>query len=771
MSKKGGLLLGMICLMTAASYSPILFNFFVGDDFVHLIWLKRAMVEPELIARNFHTSWLQLTTTAFYRPLISVFLAWDYFIWQTNALGYHLTNVFFHLVATVGVYFVAQNLLEQLAPKLDDPNKSSVWVPAFSATIFGFYPLHPEAVSWITGRVDVVATAFYLLSFWAYLQFRKTAAKSKASLGLTCLLMILAFFSKEMAFTLPLVITAFELFASPKSELKIRLQPVIVLWLLLFAFLGLRSFALGTVVGGYDNSFIPTDWKAQIRHWLQGAYMFLVPLNKTIPENTRFMKIIWIMFVLPMLASSIYTFIKAPQWRKLLLFNVCFLLISFAPVFKLFTIGNDLQSSRLAYLPSAALSILLACCLLSAPLLVKAKRRLAGAFSIFILVCLCINNSAWVEAGETVNSIRKELNTLYSTTIKDDPQVLILSLPDNVNGAYACRNALDGMTKAPQLCRDINNCLALENYEPIIPFGFLKQSLYDARDKVFIYHWNNDSRKLNKVDLPVDVTPYERTYEHEDLRDIMEAKPVEHAQSKWNTDGSLEFESKSKRSPKLFMSVSLPCYRTEILSMDVTNFASESPKGPACLCFRNALASSFDDSVSSCASLESGTHTLYFPLTNMPQWTLGGTCREMCVQFPRKSHLMINKVCLLPKEKMMPLLNFENSGFMGSKGFLHMSKDDPNKELSVNASGMSGATKVVLEICQPNRFFESQNTSPSSPSRLVMKTIDANLSDKIKLERSMFPSVGIFQVRAFGVDASGKRIGLASDHIVIAVDS
>lgn len=771
MSRTAGGILLMICLMTAASYSPILFNFFVGDDFVHLIWLKQAMVEPELILRNFHTSWLQLTTTAFYRPLISVFLSWDYFIWQTNALGFHLTNLFFHIVATVGVYFVAQGLLEQLASELDDENKAATWVPALSATIFGLYPLHPEAVSWITGRVDVVATAFYMVSFWAYLAFRKSASKSRASLGLTCLLMILAFFSKEMAFTLPIVLTAFEIFASPKTELKTRLQPIVVLWLLLFAFLGLRSFALGTVIGGYDNSFIPTDWKAQIRNWLQGAYMFLVPLNKTIVENTRFMKILWILFVLPMMGSTIYTMFTDKKWRKLLLFNICFLLISFAPVFKLFTIGNDLQSSRLAYLPSAALSILFACALLSAPILVKAKRRLAAAFSIFSLVCLCINNSAWVEAGETVNSIRKELNSLYSTTIKDDPQVLILSLPDNINGAYACRNALDGMTKAPQLCRDIKNCLALENYEPIIPFGFLKNSLYEAKDKVFVYHWNNDSRKLNKVELPAEVTPYERTYEHEDLRDIMEAKPLEHAKSKWNTDGSLEFESKSKRSPKLFMSVSLPCYRTDILSMDVTNFASESPKGPACLRFRNALASSFDDSASSCASLVSGTQTLYFPLTNMPQWTLGGTCRELSVQFPRKSHLMINKVSLTPKAKMMPILDFENSGFMGSKGYLHMCRDDVSKDLLVNASGMEGVTRVVLEICQPNRFFESQNTAASNPSQQVMKTIDGALNDKIKLERSFFPSVGIYQVRAYGVDASGKRIGLASDHIVVAVDS
>ncbi len=780
MSRAGGLVLGLICLITAASYSPILFNFFVGDDFVHLIWLKRAMVEPELILRNFHTSWLQLTTTAFYRPLISVFLSWDYFLWKTNAIGFHITNLVFHVVATIGVYFVAQGLVEQLVPpsKKDlekdlknglDPASIQSWIPAFAATIFGVYPLHPEAVSWITGRVDVVATAFYMLSLWGYLEYRKQAALN--TLVSVCLCMVLAFFSKEMAFTLPIVITAFELFVTPKSDWKSRLRPIALLWAILIGFLALRSWALGTVVGGYDNSFLPSDWKAQFRQWWQGAYMFLVPLNKAIPENTRFMKIIWIIFVLPMLGSAIYTAICSDRWRKLLLFCVTFLLISFAPVFKLFTIGDDLQSSRLAYLPSAALSILLAAAALSAPVLGRSKRRIAGAFSIFCLVCLCFNNSTWIDAGETVNSIRKELNTLYSGPIQGDPQVLILSLPDNINGAYACRNALDGMTKSPQLCRDIHNCLALENYEPIIPFGFLKHSLFKAKDEVNIYRWNQDGRKLSKVEIPQDETPFERTFEHEDLRDIMEANPVEHAQSKWNTDGSLEFESATRKSPKLFMSVSIPCFKTDILSMEVTNFASETPKGPACLLFRNNLAPSFDDSVSSCASLVSGTQTLYFPLTNMPQWTLGGTCRELSIQFPRKSHLMINKVSLIAKEKMMPVLNFENSGFMGSKGYLHLSRTEQMKDLLVDAHAMPGATKVVLEIAQPNRYFESQNTAASSPSSLVMKTIDAKISDTIKLERSLFPSVGIYQVRAYGIDAKGNKMGLASDHIVVAVDS
>jgi len=56
--------------ITIVAYSSCLFDWFVGDDYVHLIWLKEAVVHPELIWRNFYTSWLDGTTTKFYRPLI-----------------------------------------------------------------------------------------------------------------------------------------------------------------------------------------------------------------------------------------------------------------------------------------------------------------------------------------------------------------------------------------------------------------------------------------------------------------------------------------------------------------------------------------------------------------------------------------------------------------------------------------------------------------------------------------------------------------------------
>ncbi|MCA9805502.1 MAG: hypothetical protein KC777_26210, partial [Cyanobacteria bacterium HKST-UBA02] len=102
-----GFFLVSACLLTILAYTPVLFDFFTGDDFVHLIWLKDAIHNPELIARNFWSNWLEVPTTRFYRPLISVFMVSDYLIWGANGLGFHITNLVFHLISTISIFFIA----------------------------------------------------------------------------------------------------------------------------------------------------------------------------------------------------------------------------------------------------------------------------------------------------------------------------------------------------------------------------------------------------------------------------------------------------------------------------------------------------------------------------------------------------------------------------------------------------------------------------------------------------------------------------------------
>ena len=195
------------------AYSNILFNFFLGDDFVHLTWLSKAVHDPSLLLRNFTHNWLDIQTYRFYRPLISVVMFTDYLIWGANGLGFHITNVLFHTVSTILVFGITKQLAGKITAR--DSTYDDIW-PTAAALLFGLYPLHCEPVSWITGRVDTIVTTFYLAAVWCYIRWRGGAGILFMVSSLAS--MTLALLSKEMAVFIPALLAAYEVIFAPNSN-------------------------------------------------------------------------------------------------------------------------------------------------------------------------------------------------------------------------------------------------------------------------------------------------------------------------------------------------------------------------------------------------------------------------------------------------------------------------------------------------------------------------------------------------------------------------
>ncbi|HEY9713044.1 MAG TPA: hypothetical protein V6C72_06220, partial [Chroococcales cyanobacterium] len=159
--------LAAISIITFAAYWDVLFNFFLGDDYGLIVWIKAAMHDPSLLWRDFHGSWLGSPTTKFYRPMISVTILLDHFLYGYDATGYHVTNVLSLVATSICLYFIVR------AVAGNSISKAPLW-PAMAAILFSLYPLHTETVSWIIGRVDSVCIAFFAASFIAYLAWRRS---------------------------------------------------------------------------------------------------------------------------------------------------------------------------------------------------------------------------------------------------------------------------------------------------------------------------------------------------------------------------------------------------------------------------------------------------------------------------------------------------------------------------------------------------------------------------------------------------------------------
>jgi tetratricopeptide (TPR) repeat protein len=166
------------------AYANSLANGFVFDD-LDLVVDNRIIRSIENIPRILARS---------YRPVRDVSYALDYAIWGANPLGFHLTNVLIHAANVILVFLL---MMRVTGTRL---------AAAIAAFVFAVHPIQTDAVSYVSGRRDVLFATFYLASFYSYLESRRR--KSRVLFALFLILWGLSLLTKEMAASLPLVIFA-----------------------------------------------------------------------------------------------------------------------------------------------------------------------------------------------------------------------------------------------------------------------------------------------------------------------------------------------------------------------------------------------------------------------------------------------------------------------------------------------------------------------------------------------------------------------------------
>ncbi len=180
-----------VIILSSAVYFNSIFGGFVLDDMV-------------LIQKNpaIHSFWnIGLLT---YRWVRTFSYAVDYAIWGLNPIGYHLSNLLYNTLTVLVVLWMTRRLTG---------NYIMSFVTAFA---FALHPIHTEAVSYLSGRRDILSALFYLLGFLAYLKGRETGG-TRCYVG-AVLCYLLGISAKEMAITLPFLIFAYEILRDIHEE-------------------------------------------------------------------------------------------------------------------------------------------------------------------------------------------------------------------------------------------------------------------------------------------------------------------------------------------------------------------------------------------------------------------------------------------------------------------------------------------------------------------------------------------------------------------------
>lgn len=390
-SKTHALVALALGILVGVAHAPIYNLSFLSDDWTIIRFVTRpdSVTNWAEVLRDFYTPLFFHDSSPFYRPLYGLSYGLNFWLFGTNPLGYHLTNLALHAVSAFFVYLIALELV---------PGEKAWGVSVTGGALFALYPIHPEAVTWISGRVDLICAAFYLPALFFFLRWLRVDRKLYLALSLGAFALALA--SKEMAVTLPGLLFLCALYKG--QGLRGGVLKVLPFALLLGAYLAFRTYVLSGV-DAYGIVGRDLDLLANLRGFVYRTGHLLLPVNVSLlPAEWRgFFNAFFLLWWVPTLILAGFAYYRGwlRGWLPPLLFALY--AVALVPVFKGLRPDPELTQARWLYIPTAFLAILLAYLLWT-----TFGRRVRLAVPVTVLACaaffgvLLLNNGPWLRAGE-----------------------------------------------------------------------------------------------------------------------------------------------------------------------------------------------------------------------------------------------------------------------------------------------------------------------------------------------------------------------------------
>ncbi len=359
----------IIFCLTFLIYSPLLFNHYVGDDnivmgrntFYHSwhniprVFGRGAIADIAAIHFKEGTAIDFGTGKDQYRPVSNVTYFIDGQLFNARPWGSHLVNILIHSINAVLVGLLILEIFPGAFPAV------------FAALLFSLHPLQSEAVAVMSYRADILAAMFVLVSFYAWVRFRKSGYVRQRLYFCSLFMYGLAVFSKEAASFLPLAIIAFDqIIGTPRPAFRQRA-----------VFYGGFTMVFFLFVYLYFVVF-PTPLAASVNfHWLGGSLINHVSLMGYIWQQYLVNLLMpWTVKVIPghycppltVLTGTALVWVGITAvslmvalgvlWRRHRegAFFVVWYILFYLPISNLFPVANPM-ASRYMYMPSIGLIV------------------------------------------------------------------------------------------------------------------------------------------------------------------------------------------------------------------------------------------------------------------------------------------------------------------------------------------------------------------------------------------------------------------------------
>lgn len=481
-----GILIFLILLVCLLSYFNTLSGNFVWDDGPLINsnpYIRSFKFLPLFFVQNIWNISVQKINSGYYRPLQAASYMWDYMLWHSKPFGYHLTNIIFHMLVCILIFLIFEFFFKEKI------------IPFFAAIIFAVHPIHTEAVSFISGRVDVLCLFFFLLSILLCLKY---VFRKKITFYLSSLLCFLvSLLIKEMAVTLPLIILLIDyLFLSEQRYKKV----ISNFWslhlgffIMLAIYMALRTYFVGWEFLKFKaisaSNFVAGTsyfWRLFTVFKIIFYYLSLLlfPYGLKVdyifsPGNS--------LFELPVffgLIEVLYLTFIAMEYRKrypVLTFSIAWFFVTILPVSNIFPSGN-IFADRFMYTPSVGFCVAIAFAFLNLSKIKIKTSLLNWGKSIYIVLLLLIVCFARVTFER--NKVWYNNFTLWYETSKASPESKRAHL--NLSNEYFNANLLDKATEELNLALKMKTSPYLDYY--IINNAgniYLKKGLVEEAIKAF----------------------------------------------------------------------------------------------------------------------------------------------------------------------------------------------------------------------------------------------------------------------------------------------
>src|SRR2546429_3179383 len=176
----------------------------IWDDII--LTRDNPFIKSPLLALETFRHYLFLDSlSGHYRPVQNLSYMFDYFFWNTDPAGFHLSNILLHVAAGLLLYRLLTHLFGKRAGLWNSDEPGSARAGALAAFIISgiwmVHPVHSAAIDYISGRADSLAFVFSAGSW--LLVVRARIAKARWLKGifylLAALAAVLALCSREIA--------------------------------------------------------------------------------------------------------------------------------------------------------------------------------------------------------------------------------------------------------------------------------------------------------------------------------------------------------------------------------------------------------------------------------------------------------------------------------------------------------------------------------------------------------------------------------------------